>query len=136
MHSLPRFTELAKFVESVIKKEETNKFDTKKAVLVEGLAKITKTNEAGKVIEIIKKASSVKAKVLVVLANESVKISRFFKNIKDVETVKFSDLNAFLVLRKSLVLIDSAVFEIKASPKATKKETVKKIVKPSPKKTK
>lgn len=102
----------------------SNKFESKKAVLVEGLAKISKTNEAGKAIELIKKATEVKSKVLVVLGSKDVTISRFFKNIKDVETVKFSDLNAFLVLKKSLILIDSNVFEVKKE--VSDKKTVSK----------
>ena len=98
----------------------SNKFASKKAILVEGLTKITKTKEASSAIELLKKAADVKAKVLIVLANNSVKISRFFKNIENVETVKFADLNAFLVLKKSLVLIDSAVFEEEPKPKVKK----------------
>lgn len=105
----------------------SNKFESKKAVLVEGLAKISKTNEAGKAIELIKKATEVKSKVLVVLGPKDVTISRFFKNIKDVETVKFSDLNAFLVLKKSLILIDSNVFEVKKE--VSDKKTVSKKTK-------
>lgn len=100
----------------------SNKFESKKAILVDGLAKVSKTSDANKAINILKKLSDVKAKVLVVLSNNDVKISRFFKNIKDVETVKFADLNAFLVIKKSLILIDSNVFE-------TKKESVKKVTK-------
>ncbi len=107
----------------------SNKFASNKAVLVEGLAKIAKTNEAGKAIELIKKAAGVKSKVLVVLGAKDVTISRFFKNIKDVETVKFADLNAFLVLKKSLILIDSGVFELVSSPKAVKAKVVKKATK-------
>ncbi len=98
----------------------SDKFDSKKAILVDGLAKIVKTNEASKLIISLKKISEVKSKVLVVLGNNAVVISRFFKNIKDVETVKFEDLNAFLVLRKSLILIDSNVFE-KEKPVSSKK---------------
>lgn len=89
----------------------TNKFADKKAILVEGLAKIKKTNDASKAINLLKKALEIKSKVLIVLNNNDSKISRFFKNIKDVETVKFADLNAYLVLKKSLILVDSKVFE-------------------------
>lgn len=91
----------------------SNKFEAKKAVLVEGLAKVKKTNDAAKAIELLKKTLEVKSKVLVVVNNNDAKISRFFKNIKNVEAVKYSDLNAFLVLRKGLILIDSGVFETK-----------------------
>lgn len=97
----------------------SSKFADKKAILVDGLTKIAKTNEASKLITTLKKLSDVKSQALVVLGNDAVKISRFFKNIKDTETVKFSDLNAFLVLKKSLILIDSNVFE-KAKPVSTK----------------
>ncbi len=96
------------------------KFEEKKAVLVEGLSKIKKTSESAKLIESIKNDLSIKSKVLVVLGNESTKISRYFSNIKDVEVVKFADLNAFLVIRRSLVLIDSSVF-VKSEKKAIKK---------------
>lgn len=102
----------------------SNKFESKKAILVEGIAKVKKTNEAGKAIELLKNMSRVKSKVLVVLGSADVTISRFFKNIKDVETVKFADLNAYLVMKKSLIFIDSAVFEIKAE---VKKAVTKKV---------
>ncbi len=107
----------------------SNKFESKTAILVEGLSKIKKTNEAGKAIELLKKTSNIKSKVLVVLGAKDVTISRFFKNIKDVEVVKYSDLNAFLVLKKSLILIDSAVFEMASSPKAVKAKVVKTVIK-------
>lgn len=98
----------------------SSKFESKKAILVEGLSKIKKTNEAGKAIELLKKISDVKSKVLVVLGAKDVTISRFFKNIKDVETVKFADLNAYLVMKKSLILIDSEVFRKPASTREAK----------------
>ncbi|EKE04892.1 MAG: hypothetical protein ACD_19C00429G0052 [uncultured bacterium] len=97
-----------------------NKFANGKAVLVEGINKITKTQEASKALDILKSKLNIKSKVLVVLANTDAKIFKFFKNIKNVEVVKFSDLNAFLVLKRSLILIDSLSFE-------TKKVTVKKV---------
>ncbi|MEK7100263.1 MAG: 50S ribosomal protein L4 [Patescibacteria group bacterium] len=89
----------------------SNKFASGKAVLVEGINKITKTSEASKALMSIKGKLEVKSKVLVVLANSDAKIFRFFKNIKNVDVVKFSDLNAFLVLKKSLILIDREAFK-------------------------
>lgn len=90
-----------------------NKFASGKAILVEGINKITKTSEASKALDILKSKLNMKSQVLVVLANSDAKIFRFFKNIKNVDVVKFSDLNAFLILQKSLVLVDSNVFVIK-----------------------
>lgn len=107
----------------------SNKFADKKAILVEGLSKITKTNEASKLITTLKDISGVKSRILVVLGNNAVKISRFFKNIEMVETVKFSDLNAYIVLQRSLILVDSEVFEKVTSPAKTKPSQDKKIKK-------
>lgn len=98
-----------------------NKFVENKAVLVEGINKISKTSEASKTVETLKKVLNIKSKVLVVLANDDAKIFRFFKNIKDIDVVKYSDLNAFLVLKRSLVLVDSEVFRKEtASPKVSR----------------
>lgn len=103
----------------------SNKIDSGKAVLVEGINKITKTAEASKALMALKNKLGVKSKVLVVLANSDAKIFKFFKNIKDVDVVKFSDLNAFLVLKRSLVLIDSLSFETKKE--VLKEKVVKKV---------
>jgi large subunit ribosomal protein L4 len=90
----------------------SNKFADKKAVLIEGINKIAKTSEASKMIVSLKKTLEVKSKVLLVLANSDAKYFKFFANINDLDVVKFSDLNAFLVLKRSLVLIDSSVFNV------------------------
>ena len=108
----------------------SNKFASGKAVLVEGISKISKTSEASNALVSLKEKLNIKSKVLVVLANSDAKIFRYFKNIKDVDVVKFSDLNAFLVLKRSLVIVDSLAFETKkeeAKPNSVKKE-VKKVV--------
>jgi len=91
----------------------SNKFAEGKAVLVEGINKISKTSDASTAIVELKNVLKIKSKVLVVLANNDAKIFTFFRNIKNVETVKFSDLNAFLILKKSLVLFDSLIFKQK-----------------------
>ncbi len=103
----------------------SNKFAANQAVLVEGMSKISKTAEASNTVESIKKVLGVKSKVLVVSKNEEVKMFKFFKNIKNVDVVKFKDLNAFLVLRKSLILIDSLNFEIKREIKVKDKDKTK-----------
>ena len=57
----------------------SNKFSSGKAILIEGINKITKTSEASKALMVIKSKLEVKSKVLVVLANSDAKIFRFFK---------------------------------------------------------
>lgn len=110
----------------------SNKFASGKAVLVEGINKISKTSEANNALVSLKEKLNIKSKVLVVLANSDAKIFRYFKNIKNVDVVKFSDLNAFLVLKRSLVIVDSLAFETKkeeVKPSSVKKEVKKVVVK-------
>lgn len=97
-----------------------NKFKNNKAVLVKGLEKIEKTSEVAKMVLILKKNLEIKSKVLIVLSKENMKLSRFCKNIKDTEVVCFDSLNPFLVMRKSLILIDSNVFLKKVEKKNIK----------------
>jgi len=81
-------------------------------------------------IDAIKKIIEVKSKILVVLSQKGMKSLRFYKNIKDVEVVSFESLNPFLVMRKSLILIEGSVFQSKVEKKITKEvEKVKKVVK-------
>lgn len=101
----------------------SNKFESKKAVLIEGLEKIGKTAEANNMLLALRKTLEIKSKVLIVLSKESMKLSRFFKNIQNVEVVGFESLNVFKVMSKSLILIESNIFQIKSEKK------IKKIVK-------
>lgn len=106
------------------------KFENKGAVLVTGLEKIEKTSEAAKMVDTIKKTLEVKSKILIVLSQDSMKSLRFYKNIKDVEVVSFESLNPFLIMRKSLILIESNIFQLKVEKKAIKEvKIVKKVIK-------
>ena len=106
------------------------KFENKGAVLVSGFEKIEKTSDGVKMINSLKKTLEVKSKILIVLSHESMKLSRFYKNIKDVEVVSFKSLNPFLVIRKGLILIESSIFQLKVEKKVVKKvKTVKKVIK-------
>ncbi|MDO8341221.1 MAG: 50S ribosomal protein L4 [Candidatus Woesebacteria bacterium] len=108
----------------------SNKFESKKAVLIEGLEKISKTAEGNNMLLALRKTLEVKSKILIVLSKESMKLTRFFKNIKDIEVIGFESLNAFKVMSKSLILIESNIFKTE-----TKKETkVGKIIKKETKK--
>ncbi len=107
----------------------SKKVAAKKALVVEGLGKVKKTKEANEVIVALRKTTDVKSKILVVLSTANYASSKFFKNIEDVEVRNFNDLNAFLVVRKSLILIDSEVFELASSPKVVKEKVTKKLSK-------
>ncbi|MDP1760545.1 MAG: uL4 family ribosomal protein [Candidatus Woesebacteria bacterium] len=90
-----------------------NKFESKGAVLVTGMEKIEKTSDGAKMIFALKKSLKIKSKVLIVLSKKNMKLTRFYKNIKDTEVICFDSLNPFLVMRKSLILIESNIFKKK-----------------------
>lgn len=83
-------------------------------VAVDGVNKFTKTSGVSKMINQIKKDHSIKSKTVFVISKENQIYSKFVKNIKDMETVGFSSLNAFKVLTSKLMIFDSLCFEKKA----------------------
>lgn len=106
------------------------KFENKGAVLVTGIEKIEKTSDAVKMVNALRKIFEVKSKVLIVLSGESVNLNRFFRNIKNIEVVNFSSLNPFLIMRKSLILVENNIFKLKVEKKAAKEvKMVKKVAK-------
>ncbi|MEK7169007.1 MAG: 50S ribosomal protein L4 [Patescibacteria group bacterium] len=102
------------------------KFNDGRAVLVEGLNKVKKTNEASKIVEAVKKTLGLKTKVVLVLTTKDMKLAKVYRNIKDLTVKEFSSLNAFTVLSASMLMMDSNCFEIK-EVKVTKKVAKKSI---------
>lgn len=86
-------------------------------VVVNGVNKFLKTNGVSEMVDKIKKDFSVKSKVVFVISKENQSFSRFLKNIKDLEVVQFSSLNAFKVLTSQLMIFDSQCFEKEKSKK-------------------
>ncbi|WKZ25249.1 MAG: 50S ribosomal protein L4 [bacterium] len=86
-------------------------------VVVNGVNKFLKTNGVSEMVDKIKKDFSVKSKVVFVISKENQSFSRFLKNIKDLEVVQFSSLNAFKVLTSQLIIFDSQCFEKEKSKK-------------------
>lgn len=99
-------------------------FANEKAVLVTNLGKISKTAQAAKMIDILKKKLELKntSKVLVILDKKSYENSRFFKNITNVEVVFFDVISAYKLLSSGFVFAEDSVFV----KKTTKKKAIKK----------
>lgn len=104
------------------------KFNDGRAVLVEGLERVTKTNEASKIVESVKKTLGMKTKVVLVLTTKYMKVAKVYRNIKDLTVKEFSSLNAFTVLGASMLMMDANCFGLNEVKKVAKKET-KKVVK-------
>lgn len=92
----------------------------KKLVAIDGLTEVKKTAEAVKLINNAKNENQVKGSVVAVLPNEKAESLKFFRNISNLNTVLFKDLNALFVLKSSLVILDSGIFEAKKETKAVK----------------
>lgn len=89
-------------------------------VLVEGLNKVTKTNEASKIVEAVKKTLGLKTKVVLVLTTKDMKVAKVYRNIENLTVKEFSSLNAFTVLGASMLMLDSNCFELKEEKSETK----------------
>lgn len=94
-----------------------NKFESKDAILVEGLNKVLKTSEANKIVDNLKNTLKTKSKVTVIFSKENYKSAKFYKNIKNVQVKDFLSLNAFSVLTSKIIFIDSSVFVKKITKK-------------------
>lgn len=98
-------------------------------VIVEGVAKIGSTKEAAQTISnVVAKASLPNTRTLVALSHENAKVARFFRNLQEVRSHLFANLNAYEIFRGGNLVIDDLAFEKKASTKpVVKKASTKKI---------
>lgn len=94
-------------------------FSNEKAVLVTKLGNVSKTSEAAKIINSIKKTLKLKksSKILVVLGKDAYKNNRFFKNIKNVTVVCYDTVSAYTLLSSGFVLFEDGVFDAKGKKK-------------------
>jgi large subunit ribosomal protein L4 len=92
-----------------------------KVAVIDEVAKIKKTKDAQKIInEIVKKELKEKEpkKTTICLADKNKDAQKFFRNIKNTQTLSFDDLNAHTVFYGGLLVIDKEA--IKKSPKKEK----------------
>ncbi|HLE49293.1 MAG TPA: 50S ribosomal protein L4 [Patescibacteria group bacterium] len=104
-----------------------------RAVLVAGIDKLDKTKGASTLLAGIKKDLGLKkdASASLVMGDVSEKVSKAFRNIKNLNVYRFPDLNAYKVYLGGLLLLDENIFSKKTVKKsnAVVKKTVKKTVK-------
>lgn len=89
--------------------------------VIDGISSIQKTKEAGSMIKKIRENAKVAGnKLVVVLSADNKDILRYFRNIKDVDPVLFSDLNARKVIKSSMLLIDKKALDAQPTVKTAK----------------
>lgn len=100
--------------------------------LVEGLSKINKTKNAKKLVEKVVTDNKLKSntKFTLVLSEDN-KISKvYFRNLKLVNVLPFTGLNAYKVFYGGFLLFDAKCFEkVQKSNQVKKEKTVKKAIK-------
>ncbi len=96
----------------------------KEGKVIAGEIDFKKTNEANKFIgKVFEKKGSI---VLFVLKKESLKMTKFIRNIKSTKIVNFSNLNALDVFSSSNLIFDKSIFAKEVKAKKETKETKKK----------
>lgn len=106
------------------------KAQDKQMIFVSGISKIAKTREAGELVSIIKK--EVKGnKFTFVLSEKAGEVFKFFKNLENVTTVSYKDVNAYDIYKGGIVVMDEEIFSREVKKEETKevKKTVKKVAK-------
>ena len=84
-----------------------------KLILVDGLAKLTKTKEAQFLLTLIAKDINEKvfSKVTFIVSSETSSVGKYLRNLKNVEIVTWSDLSAYQVLFGGLSIFDKTIFK-------------------------
>jgi len=91
-------------------------------VLANGIGSINKTKEAALLIKRIKEDKKIGDRLVLVALSEKNRGNRlYFRNINNVNVVTFDSLNAYLVYKPSLIIIDNDQFNT-VTPIKTKKE--------------
>jgi len=105
--TLPKKMKKAALLTSITLKAKDGKLS-----VVNGLAKVTKTKDAQKLVDVISNK-----KITLVVGEKSEKTARAFRNIKNVKLVNFNNLNAYKVYLANNLVMDKSVL--------TKKEETK-----------
>lgn len=90
-----------------------------KLLFVNSISALKKTKEAMFLVDKICKNESNKNNITVVFSDKNKEVRKFFRNIKNVKTDLFSNLNARKVILSDLIIFDKDVFD-KEKPKGKK----------------
>lgn len=95
----------------------TQKTQSGQMIAVTGLAKLSKSAEASKLV-----AKIAAKRALFVFSKENMGVSKFVRNLKNAEFVSYKDLNAYKVLSGGILLMDSEIFTKEKKEGAGKKK--------------
>lgn len=104
------------------------KAKNKELIFVSGISKIKKTKEAANLLTKIYQNQS---RYTVALASQNQEQEVFFRNIKNVNIIPFSALNAYQVFRGGALIVDKDVLKNEKKSKTTKTQKSQKKTKKS-----
>lgn len=101
-----------------------DKVKENKVIFVDGLSNISKTKDASILVEKISKALKIdpkKIKVSFILSEDNSKVTKFLKNLTNLKTCLFKNLNAHDVHFGGILIIDRNIIKAKTEKKEKKK---------------
>lgn len=113
----------------------TQKANEGKLIVVDGVSKINKTKEAGKLVKTICEKEDVKfgSGILFALSDKNRDAVLYLRNLENVNTTPFSNLNPYNVFHSRVLIVDKDALQ-KTNPKK-KSSTKKKITETKSKKS-
>jgi hypothetical protein len=99
----------------------TLKVKKEKVIVVSSISSLKKTKEAQILINKILKNGSGKNKTTFVFSDKNINVQKFFKNIKNIKTELFKNLNARKIFLPEYVVFDKDIFEKEKTNKNNKK---------------
>lgn len=96
-----------KLKQLALKQAISNKQENKKLFVVAGLDKVKKTSEIYKFLKNLEVGTK---KTLIVLSQKNKAVVKFISNLKNVKSMNFKDLNAYQVIKHSLLVVDEVIF--------------------------
>jgi large subunit ribosomal protein L4 len=101
-----------------------------KISLLEGLDKLGKTNDAGKLVELVRSGQKApkNARITFVVSDANAGAYQYLKNLDRVQTEKYSNINAYSVYIGGQLVFDNEIFA-QPSPKAAAVKKTKKEIK-------
>ncbi|MBI3397466.1 50S ribosomal protein L4 [Candidatus Woesebacteria bacterium] len=101
------------------------KLSNKEVVVVDGMPKFEKTNDVQKLIDTLKKENKNAKRFTFVLKEKTIKVGKALRNLKNVKTFQYKDLNAKDVLFGGILIFDAGIFEKEVSEKSSKTQPKK-----------
>jgi large subunit ribosomal protein L4 len=96
----------------------TRKLSQKQVIVISGIDKLVKTNDARDFLDKVAKAEAIKSKKFTFILDEkNISVKRYLKNLSKIKIETFKDLNVFGVYFGGTLIFDNDIFAKKTAKK-------------------